>query len=65
MLGTKAIQGHALGTGNTLQNSKEAQRKKSTDIEAIILQLIEDLEEPKNKIIPREEKADGSEHAIG
>lgn len=37
----------------------------STDIEAIILQLIEDLEELKNKIIQGEEKTDGSVHATG
>lgn len=48
-----------------MQNSKEAQRKMSTDIEAIILQLIEDLEELKNKIIQGEEKTDGSVHATG
>lgn len=32
VLGTKAVQGHALGTHNTLQNSKEARRKKSIDM---------------------------------
>lgn len=62
--GVEEVEGHALGTRNMMQNSRQPQRKKSVSIKATILQLIvDDLEGSKDKIIQCEEK--GRLHAVG
>lgn len=66
VLGKEAVRGHALGTCNRIQKSIKVQRKKNTSIEESTLQLtVGDLEEPKDKIVQCEEKANSRLHAVG